>query len=324
MIDALQQTVVLDGRNLLVHASVGSVWTDAFIDREELLRRADVAMYSAKAQGKNRSVVWQDGLDEHSDRWAGLAGDLKAAIDDSGLELHYQPIVEPSGAVVAAEALLRWPHHRWMVSPTEVVAVAEQQGLMFELTCWVIDRACADRARWPGPTTGPDIARISINVSPTDLERPAIVDVIGSACARHGLDPSAIQIEVTESALSTDRSELVRQLRHLRRLDVSVAVDDFGAGYSSLGRLGSIPADILKIDRSFVARLHHGDRDRLVVRSIVELAGGFGLRTVAEGVETARQAEILTELGVDQMQGYFFGRPGPATALTVTGPRTTA
>ncbi len=320
IVAALQEPVTVDGRHLLVHASVGMAFTDRPIGREELLRRADVAMYAAKAGGRNRAAGWSTALDERSNRLGALAGDLKVMLDGDRLDLHYQPIVAAAdGRVIGAEALLRWPAHLDRIGPGEMVAVAEQQGLMWELTSWVIDRACRDRARWPAAATGVGIPRVSVNVSPTDLERPEIVDVVAEACARHGLGHQALQIEITESELSRNLAEVGRQLDRLRRQGVSVAVDDFGSGYSSLGQLGAVPADVLKIDRSLVSRLGVGPRALLLVRTVVDLAAGFDLRTVAEGVETEEQAALLREAGVDALQGFLLARPGPAALLRLGG-----
>jgi EAL domain-containing protein (putative c-di-GMP-specific phosphodiesterase class I) len=246
-------------------------------------------------------------MQDNATRRLSLESDLRRAVDRNQLELHFQPrldaqSLEPTGL----EALLRWRHpDRGMVGPTEFIPIAESLGTIIELGEWALYKAC-EYAALLAHRGAP--LRMAVNVSAVQLQRAAIADQVGNALRRYNLDPSLLEIEVTEGIL-IDRPELVRRtLETLKQQNIRIALDDFGTGYSSLNYLRALPIDYLKIDRSFVADLE-GNDSSAIVSTILTLAKGFGLRTIAEGIETEHQAKILSHAGCDELQGFLFARP---------------
>ncbi|SDP21844.1 diguanylate cyclase (GGDEF) domain-containing protein [Klenkia soli] len=314
---AMQVPVPLTGRPVTVTASIGvaTTGTAARRDAEELLRNADVAMHRAKTTGRNRVVEFVAGMaDAVADR-AALAEDLTAAMAAGDqLAVHYQPVVTlPDGVVHGHEALLRWTHPtRGAVPPMQFIPIAEQTGAVVALGTWVLRRATRDAVAGLGGEPGP--SKVAVNVSAVQLADEGFVGEVRAALADSGLPADRLVLEVTESLLADDLDAACDRLQAIRDLGVKIAIDDFGTGYSSLAYLRRLPADIVKIDRSFVTDLARGGSATTLVASIVELSRSLALDVVAEGVETDAQRDVLTDLGCAYAQGYLFGRPAPRVA----------
>ncbi|MGN9839062.1 putative bifunctional diguanylate cyclase/phosphodiesterase [Nonomuraea sp. H19] len=313
---ALTEPVRLEGMTFDVDASVGiALYPDHAPDFELLLQRADVAMYLAK-EGRTGVELYQPDKDRNSPERLTLLGDLRRAIDNGELRLHYQPKVRlGSGAVQGVEALLRWRHPvHGAIAPSEFVPLAEQSYLMRQLTAFVIDTALEQTARWWH--TGLEVP-ISVNISARDLLDSALPERLEAGLTRYGLPPTAIQLEVTERILTGEQAYTQETIKALSTLGVPLALDDFGTGYSSLIRLQRLAVSEVKIDASFVHRIAESQDDDRIVRSIVDLVRSLGLRSVAEGVESDEVALRLAEMGCDVGQGWLFGHPMPAADATV-------
>lgn len=309
---ALTESVRLEGMSFDLDGSVGiALYPDHAPDFELLLQRADVAMYLAK-ELRTGIELYQADKDRNSPERLGLFGELRRALDNRELRLHYQPKIElDSGRVCGMEALLRWRHPvRGMIPPAEFIPLAEQSYLMRQLTEYVIESALEQAARWWH--TGLEV-QVSVNVSARDLLDSALPDQLESGLARYRLPAEAIQLEVTERVLAADQAH--DTIKALAVLGVPLALDDFGTGYSSLIRLQRLAVSEVKIDSSFVRRLADSPDDERIVRSIVDLVRSLGLRSVAEGVESDEAAHRLTEMGCDLGQGWLFAEPmAPADA----------
>jgi diguanylate cyclase (GGDEF)-like protein len=308
VLDSLAQPLALGPRTVNVGASVGVAMLDGgVVDREDLLHKADLAMYRAKADGRGRCSIYDEQLDGRLRERRELVRDLHAAVGTGQLFPHYQPIYgRDAQSLRGYEALLRWRHpQRGMVAPAEFVPLAEDCGLIEEIGRWVLHQACREAAQWSEPLW------VSVNLSVAQLERGDLVDAVAGALAASGLAAARLNLEITESMLMTHRDATVRSLDGLAALGVRVVMDDFGTGYSSLAYLWRFRFDKLKIDRSFVAELSAGSRAHTVVRSIVSLAHSLGVSVTAEGIETPAQLELLRSEGCDELQGYLLARPGP-------------
>ncbi|WP_254920302.1 putative bifunctional diguanylate cyclase/phosphodiesterase [Blastococcus mobilis] len=315
--DALAQPMRLGGVDVRPYASVGvTVQTAEHVMAEELIRDCDIAMYQAKAGGKGRVTVLDQQARAEAREKLRLVAELRDAIEGCEISLYYQPIFgTQDGAPVAVESLARWNHReRGAISPATFVPLAEESGLITGLGLLVLEETCRQIADWDhllGPAAPP---RANVNVSALQLDDNLPAQV-AAALERHGLDPSRISVEITESALMKDPDSARAVLQQLRDLGVELAIDDFGTGYSSLAYLRHLPVDCLKVDRSFVAELADGHAE--IASAVIALAGNLGLRTVAEGVETVEQAEELARLGATYLQGFSLAPP-------MTGGRTAA
>jgi diguanylate cyclase (GGDEF)-like protein len=299
------QTIVI-GASIgiaLIHEHVGGA--------ADIMRHADMALYRAKNEGRNRACIYDSAMDADLLKRKLLENDLRAAIENDGLRVAYQPIVNNSGeTVVGVEALCRWTHpERGEIPPTEFIPIAENSGLIIELGEQVLRRACLDGKAWPG-------IAVSVNVSPLQFRRADFVDVVERILAETGFDPARLELEVTESTLlgNVDTAELA--MFRLKALGVRLALDDFGTGYSSLLYLRRFPFDKLKIDSSFVRSIERAADAAAIVHAVVSLGRGLGMKVTAEGVETAEQHLFLRAAGVHSMQGYRFGRPCPAAEIS--------
>jgi diguanylate cyclase (GGDEF)-like protein len=312
---ALTEPVRLEGMSFDLDGSVGiALYPDHAPDFELLLQRADVAMYLAK-EGRTGVELYQADKDRNSPERLNLLGDLRRAIDNAELKLHYQPKVDlTSGAVRGVEALLRWRHPvHGAIAPSDFIPLAEQSYLMRQLTEYVIDEALEQAARWwhTGLRT-----QVSVNISARDLLDSALPEQLEAGLAKLRLPPAAIQLEVTERILTGQQAYTHETIKALAALGVPLALDDFGTGYSSLIRLQRLAVSEVKIDASFVHRIADSEDDHRIVRSIVDLVRSLGLRSVAEGVESDEVALRLAEMGCDVGQGWLFGRPMPAAEAT--------
>jgi diguanylate cyclase (GGDEF)-like protein len=310
---ALSLPVPMDDGVLFVHASAGVASTDSD-DRTAatLLRNADLAMYLAKAQGKNRLVGYADGMAEDAHRRARLAQDLAVAAASGQLEVHYQPTVRlTDGRTTGFEALVRWNHpERGLVPPAEFIPLAEETGDIVGVGRWVLREALRQGAAWTAETGRP--LRMAVNLSPRQFHDGDVTADVVAALEETGFRPEQLTLEITESVLVRDVDAVVAELAALRALGVRIAIDDFGTGFSGLSYLRHLPADILKIDRSFVMELPGGRSSVTLITSIVELARTLGLDVVAEGVETEEQRRALADLACESAQGYLFARPSTA------------
>jgi diguanylate cyclase (GGDEF)-like protein len=311
---SLALPVTLDEHLVTVHGSVGIASSEDTGDRTAgaLLRNADLAMYLAKAQGKNRMVAYADGMAEAARRRADLAQDLAGAADAGQLTVHYQPTVRLSdGRTTGFEALVRWNHpERGLVPPVEFIPLAEETGAITGIGRWVLDQALRQGATWSAESGTP--LRMAVNLSPRQFQDGDVVADVVAALDASGFPAQQLTLEVTEGVLVRDVDAVVAQLEALRALGIRIAIDDFGTGFSGLSYLRHLPADILKIDRSFVMDLPTGRSATTLITSILELARTLGLDVVAEGVETEDQRRALADLDCGSAQGYLFARPEPA------------
>jgi diguanylate cyclase (GGDEF)-like protein len=317
----LRRAVHAAGHELVVEASIGVARARAGDTADELLRRADVAMYEAKAQGKGRQVIHTPALDQRTAEQSRLAADLRTALDTDQLYLLYQPIVGmPDGELFGVEALVRWTHpDRGPVGPAEFIPAAERTGLIVPLGAWILREACEQAVRWRQEMGAAAPRAVSVNVSARQLREAGFATEVAAVLRRTGLPPHLLTVEVTETAVF-DGGTALAELREIAGLGVSIALDDFGTGHSSLGLLRSCPADILKVDKSFVDDVTEGGGQQAVVAALIGICEGMRLRAVAEGVETAEQAAELYRLGYRYAQGYHYGRPMPADAIVAYRP----
>jgi diguanylate cyclase (GGDEF)-like protein len=285
-------------------------------DHGELMRRAAVAMYQAKLHRDSAIEVFDPDLEEVSTRKLELLNDLRDALDRDSLAVHFQPKSDiATGTIVGAEALVRWIHPvHGFVSPEEFVGLAEHAGLVGRLTSFVLDESLRQCRLWH--EQGLPI-RVSVNLSARSLRETDLVEQVRDALNRAGVDPRMLTLEVTETEIVSDSAAAMAILEGLRELGVSVSIDDFGTGYSSLAYLARLPADEVKIDKSFVIGLPNDEVSQAIVRAVVELSARVGMRTVAEGVEDAVTLQLLEDLGVETAQGYYISRPIPAESFAM-------
>jgi diguanylate cyclase (GGDEF)-like protein/PAS domain S-box-containing protein len=312
--EALRVPTQMAGLEIFVTASIGIAVGD---EADDLFRQADLAMYRAKANGKAQSVLYDRSLDDALGQRLSLLGELRRARIDQEFVLHYQPVVElETGAVVGAEALLRWQHPtRGIVPPAEFVPIAEESGLIVPLGRWVLQEACRQLARWRVSEPAARDLLVSVNVSARQLQAAGFVREVESALADARLEPRALVLEITEAAVVHDPEAASRMLDALRSMGVGLVLDDFGTGYSSLAMLDALPFDGLKLDRTSVMRIGAAGGAVPLVRAIVDLGRALGLSLVAEGIENEDQLAELRRLGVREGQGFRFARPLSAPAF---------
>lgn len=317
ILSEFERPMEFDDRELYVTTTIGvSVYPRDGSDRNELLRKADLAMYRAKRTGQSSFQFFTAEMTGMAMDRLSLETDLRTALASETLELHYQDIVRLSDETpVAREALLRW-HHRdrgWM-SPGSFIPLIENTGLIEPLGKWVLTAACREIAYRRAQSVNP--ARVAVNMSARHFGRHDFIEMITAAVRTHGIQPGELELEVTESAVMSDLDLVASRLRHLKSLGVRISIDDFGTGYSSMSYLQRLPIDVLKIDRVFIDAISRDEAgSRALVQAVVTLGHGLGAEVVAEGIEDAETAHILRDMGCDHGQGYLFGRPGPASRL---------
>jgi diguanylate cyclase (GGDEF)-like protein len=316
ILDTLRAPMTVQGKELVTRASIGVVLGASGEGAGELLRKADLAMYVAKAGGKDSHVTFEPAMHAAALARLELEADLRHALDEGKLDVHYQPVCElPTGRLARMEALARWRHpRRGFVPPAEFVPLAEDKGLIVALGRWVLRRACHQTREWQELHPGEPLLGVAVNLSAGQL-RPGLVETVAAALGESGLAAPCLTLEITESLLMDESAESLGYLTELKALGVRLAVDDFGTGYSSLGRLRSLPIDELKIDRSFVADIAPGTSGGPLVTAVTALARALGLEVLAEGVETFEQLRFLLGRGCDAVQGYLVGRPVPASTV---------
>ena len=312
IIAEISRPVDLHGHTVQIGASLGmAFYPEDGGDTEELMKRADVAMYAAKAAGRNTYRFFQQQMLDLASRRLALEMDLRLAVANADFELHYQPKVDlATGQTRAVEALVRWRHaNRGLVPPGEFIPLAEDSELILALGDWVLNEACRQAALWQANGC---LLKIAVNVAARQLEQGGLAERIVELTRQHGIPASALEVEVTESMVMTRPEQAASLLARLREIGVSVAIDDFGTGYSSLAYLRRLPIDVLKIDRSFVMHADCNDEDAQIVKTIVALGQSLKLLVVAEGIENEGQAALLRSMGCDRGQGFHFSRPLPA------------
>jgi diguanylate cyclase (GGDEF)-like protein/PAS domain S-box-containing protein len=316
IVESLSGPFSLSRAEVVVTASVGVVHADKDRSTQDMLRDADVAMYTAKGAGKNQLVVFQRSMQQRVATRLQIESELRTAVVEEQFELHYQPLVNlDTHRIVGVEALLRWRHpERGLLAPAEFVGVAEETGLIVPIGRWVVETAVSRVASWQPDDPG-QLLSVGVNLSPRQLYDEDFFATAAAALAKAELPPAALTVEITENLLLGDSSRADERLAQLRGFGIRIAVDDFGTGYSSLAYLRRYPVDVLKVDRSFVRPLCDDPRPAALVRSIIDLAAALDMDTVAEGVETQSQARILSGLGCHVAQGYYFARPQPAAVI---------
>jgi diguanylate cyclase (GGDEF)-like protein/PAS domain S-box-containing protein len=311
-LECLQAPFYLDGNEAHVSASIGiAVYPSDGVTIEELIRHADIAMYQVKALGKNGYSFYDTSMQDASHQKIKLEHNLRRAIEQGELEMYYQPQVDTeAGRIVGAEALMRWNHpERGVLSAGEFLPFAEENGLIIPMSDWMIDAVCRDMIEWTAASDEP--VRMSFNLSPLYLDRGDFFKKLRDALHLHGISPSRIEVEITENLCIRNPQHAIEQLHKLCQLGVSVAIDDFGIGYSSLAYLHRFPVHTIKIDQSFIREIQRESGHFPVVLAIISIARGLGLNLIAEGVETQAQENYLRNAGCTVMQGYLFHRPLP-------------
>ncbi len=317
--------MVVEGQEVVSTASIGIAFcATSYTNSEDLVRDAEIAMYRAKREGKARCQVFDSAMHTFAVKRLRLETDLRRALELGEFRVHYQPIVSlPSGKIAGFEALSRWQRPEGLLSPAHFIQIADETGIILPMNRLLLREACLQLRAWHSQFPCDPPLTMSVNITPREFAQPDLAAQMGTILGEVGIDPSSIDVEITETIAMADpeRSSLV--LAELKALGVHLSIDDFGTGYSSLSRLQGFPVDTLKIDRTFISKMDTDSETNEIVRIIIMLAHNFGLKVVAEGAETAEQVRLLKELKCELAQGYFFARPGDhaaAQALLMNAP----
>jgi diguanylate cyclase (GGDEF)-like protein len=316
LVESIHAPYVIGRQTLHVSTSIGiAIFPQDGDNNHELMVNADAAMYHAKEQGRNCYCFFESAMNVNAHQQLQLQHDLRRALELQEFLLHYQPkMIAPDGPMTGVEALLRWERPgEGLVPPDRFLPLAERSGLIVPIGNWVINEACRQMSEWHAQ--GHNAWTIAVNLSTVQLAHPGLVEVVRAALASNGLPARCLTLEVTESTAMRDAEAALIVLDQLAELGVSISIDDFGTGYSSLLYLKRLPANELKIDRGFVTELAQGNDDAAIVSAIIALGKTLGMKIVAEGVETAEQQDMLTELGCSTLQGFLLGRPMTAQRL---------
>jgi diguanylate cyclase (GGDEF)-like protein/PAS domain S-box-containing protein len=312
VLSVLETPIRYDDHELVVTGSIGIVIPAARSNAETVLRDADAAMYKAKSAGRNRSEFFDEEIRRRLVARFEMETELRQALAHGEFEVHYQPEVARDGQPVGAEALIRWNHPtRGLVLPLDFIPLAEDLGLIKSIGAWVFEAAVAQLSSWDAQEDGPRLGVLSINISSNQLEDPDTPEVIRAVIERYGIAPSRLALEVTESVLMADSPSTRTSLQCFKDMGLGVAIDDFGTGYSSLAYLHTLPVTTLKIDRSFIERLEGPVDSAEIVKAIVDLGHAMGLRVIAEGVSNDHLHALVSTLGCDVAQGFFWAAPLP-------------
>jgi diguanylate cyclase (GGDEF)-like protein/PAS domain S-box-containing protein len=312
LLETLKDGMTYEGQDLAMAASLGvSLYPDDGRTGEALLANADMALYRAKENGRGAYRFFKREMDETIRERRNLARELRQAIIDEDLVVHYQPQARAcDGEILGFEALVRWRHPvRGMIPPLDFIPLAEETGLILPLGEWVLRKSCAEAAQWDKPLS------IAVNLSPLQLNQPNLPQIVHEILIQTGLSPMRLELEVTESALFKDYQRALDNLRRLKAMGVRIAMDDFGTGFSSLSTLQSFPFDKIKVDKSFVENIHRDARATVIVKAVLGLGRSLDIPVVAEGVETDEQLQFLRGEDCAEVQGYAIGRPAPADTL---------
>jgi len=315
LLQRVQEPFEIDGQELITSVSIGvALFPDDGKDFESLMKKTDAAMYRAKEMGKNTYCFFDKQMNDDAIEHLHLSNGLSHAVDRGEFMLHYQPLFDLSdGTIVGAEALIRWKHPMLgMVSPQRFIPVAEDTGLIVSIGEWVIREACRQAAAWQ--KQGLRLV-VAVNLSAVQFKRGDVERTIIAALQESGLDPSLLDLELTESILIRDTERVLAMVTRLKSLGIKLSIDDFGTGYSSLSYLKRFHVDKLKIDQSFIRDLATNLEDAAIVRAVIQMARSLGLRTIAEGVEDESQLKFLRVQGCDEAQGYHFASPMPAAEM---------
>jgi diguanylate cyclase (GGDEF)-like protein/PAS domain S-box-containing protein len=320
ILEKLKAPFNLEGRQMFASASIGIALSSSGHTPEELLRNADTAMYHAKAMGKSRFEVFDERMRERAVARFEIETDLRNAIGTQQLILHYQPeMCLRTQRTIGYEALVRWNHpERGMLGPNEFIPIAEESDLILQLGRWVLKEACRQMAEWHRAFASDPPRTISVNVSTRQLSDPRFVKDVEEILAETGLDPRCLKLEMTESSIMGKPEATLATLRCLKLMNLGLEIDDFGTGYSSLSHLHLLPFDTVKIDRSFIRELGFASEGSEIVKTILELARSLEMQVVAEGVETREQLGMLTALGCDYVQGFYFSKPVSPQAIAAS------
>jgi diguanylate cyclase (GGDEF)-like protein len=291
-------------------ASMGIAFASSESAPAALVRDADAAMYRAKERGRARFELFDEEMRRRSQRWLKVESELRLAIERGELHNLYQPLGAKSGPLIGFEVLVRWEHpEHGTILPADFIPIAEDCGLIIPLGRKIMHEACREAAGWPAAGPGGRPLAVNINLSPRQVAHPGLIPTVAKALEESGLDPSRLNLEITETVLIQDTETALEALRSLKELGVGLVLDDFGTGYSSLGHVKRFPIDVLKIDRSFVSGLGQDSEDHAIVSAVLSMGRALGVEVVAEGVETDDQAKHLRSLGCDLAQGFLFARP---------------
>lgn len=308
LVQSMKEPLLLGENQIMSSLSIGvAVSSPAIHDGDELLRSADIALYRAKTEGRSTFRFFEVEMDAELQARQQLERDLREAITNEEMRLHYQPLMDvANGHLLGFEALLRWNHAtRGNVPPSDFIPLAEETGLIVELGEWILRRACREAMQWSGSF------QVAVNLSPVQFRHPDLPEKVRQILLETGLPAERLELEITEGVLIEDSEAALSLLRELKALGVRVSMDDFGTGYSSLSYLKLFPFDKIKIDRSFVQQLMTEKEDAAIVRAILAMGHSMGMIATAEGVESPEQLKYLKEEGCDQAQGFFLGRPMP-------------
>ena len=307
---------IVEGQEVVTTASIGIAFcATSYSNSEELVRDAEIAMYRAKREGKARCQVFDSAMHAFAVKRLRLETDLRRALELGEFRVHYQPIVSlQSGKIVGFEALSRWERPEGLLSPAHFIQIADETGIILPMNRLLLREACQQLRAWQSQFPCDPPLTISVNITPKEFAQPDFAAQMGTILGEVGIDPSSVDVEITETIAMADpqRSNLV--LSELKTLGVHLSIDDFGTGYSSLSRLQGFPVDALKIDRTFISKMDTDSETNEIVRIIIMLAHNLGLKVVAEGAETAEQVSLLKQLKCELVQGYFFARPGDHAA----------
>ncbi len=315
LLEVISKPYEIDGHRIVIGTSIGIAMAPQHgLDAEELLKNADLALYRAKSEGRNSYRFFEPEMDRELRLRRALEVDLQNALTNGEFEVYYQPLVSANdGAICAVEALIRWRHpQHGLITPNRFIPFAEEHGLIAGIGGWMLRQACSDAIAWP------DHLRVAVNVSSVEFRSGDLVEKITDALARSGLAPTRLELEVTESVLLREDARNIAILHQIKGLGVSIVLDDFGTGYSSLSYLRLFPFDKIKIDQSFVREMPHRADCAAIVCAIASLGRELNMVTVAEGVETAAQLELVRATGCKQAQGFLFSRPCPASQLELS------
>jgi diguanylate cyclase (GGDEF)-like protein len=312
LLQAVSVPLDIDGHRVHTTASIGiALAPHDGIDPDELLKKSDMALYAAKADGRGVFRFFEPAMDDAAQARRALEMDLRNALGRGEMEVYFQPLFDlVSGRICACEALLRWHHpERGLISPGEFIPIAEETSLIIQLGEWVLKQACAEAMRWP------EDVRVAVNLSPAQFKDGNLTGVVMRALARSGLAADRLELEITETVLLHDSHATIRAMGQLQKLGVRMSLDDFGTGYSSLSYLRKFPFQKIKIDGSFVRDLGADDGSVAIVRAVAGMGADLGMDIVVEGIETEAQLRIVKAEGCREGQGYFLGRPMPVEAI---------
>jgi diguanylate cyclase (GGDEF)-like protein len=312
LLQALSAPLNIEGHRVHITASIGvALAPHDGLDPDELLKKSDMALYAAKADGRGVFRFFEPAMDAAAQARRTLEMDLRNALGRGEMEVYFQPLVDlGTERICACEALLRWHHpERGLISPAEFIPIAEETSLIIQLGEWVLNQACAEAKKWPADV------RVAVNLSPTQFKDGNLPTAVVTALARSRLAPGRLELEITETVLLQDSHATMRAMRQLQTLGVRMSLDDFGTGYSSLSYLRKFPFQKIKIDGSFVRDLGADDGSIAIIRAVAGMGADLGMDITVEGIETEEQLRLVKAEGCTEAQGYFLGRPMPAEAI---------